>query len=156
MRQGVFLNNAGPPPPQLACQRLLAHHSRCPASPFEDRVPLSISETLRLKRFPSLAFLLAGGGYNAPMKTMSSNPAYPSPSAGRSLATLAAWLLLTFSASAAAVFIADNGWYAGLVKPAWNPPGWLFGPVWTLLYAMMAVAAWRVWRYGGWARQKLH
>lgn len=36
-------------------------------------------------------------------------------------------------------------WYAALDKPAWTPPGWLFGPVWTLLYAMMAVVAWRLW-----------
>lgn len=40
-------------------------------------------------------------------------------------------------------------WYASLRKPAWNPPNWLFGPVWTVLYAMMAVAAWRVWRKEG-------
>jgi len=37
-------------------------------------------------------------------------------------------------------------WYAQLNKPAWNPPNWLFGPVWTTLYLMMAVAAWMVWR----------
>ena len=37
-------------------------------------------------------------------------------------------------------------WYAGLAKPSWNPPAWLFGPVWTVLYAMMAVSAWLVWR----------
>jgi benzodiazapine receptor len=40
--------------------------------------------------------------------------------------------------------IAD--WYAGLRKPAWTPPDWLFGPVWTALYLSMAVAAWLVWR----------
>ena len=39
-------------------------------------------------------------------------------------------------------------WYAGLVKPAWTPPGWLFGPVWSFLYLSMAVAAWLVWRRG--------
>jgi tryptophan-rich sensory protein len=39
-------------------------------------------------------------------------------------------------------------WYAGLMKPVINPPSWLFGPVWVILYALMGVAAFLVWRWG--------
>ena len=39
--------------------------------------------------------------------------------------------------------------YAMLDKPSWAPPAWLFGPVWSVLYVLMAVAAWRVWRASG-------
>ena len=39
-------------------------------------------------------------------------------------------------------------WYPTLNKPSWTPPSWLFGPVWSVLYVMMAIAAWLVWRAG--------
>lgn len=39
-----------------------------------------------------------------------------------------------------------NGWYATADKAPWSPPNWVFGPVWTILYIAMAVAAWLVWR----------
>lgn len=40
-------------------------------------------------------------------------------------------------------------YYGSLEKPAWTPPGWLFGAVWLVIYAAMALAAWLVWRQGG-------
>jgi translocator protein len=46
-------------------------------------------------------------------------------------------------------------WYAGLAKPSWTPPGWIFGPVWSVLYLSMAVAAWLIWRQAGLAEAKL-
>ena len=39
-----------------------------------------------------------------------------------------------------------DDWYASLRKPTWTPPNWIFGPVWSVLYVSMAVAAWVVWR----------
>lgn len=67
---------------------------------------------------------------------------------------LAGWLILTFAAAAlGAVASAQAGtFYLNLVRPEWAPPGWLFAPVWTLLYLMMAIAAWLVWRDHGFGR----
>ena len=64
---------------------------------------------------------------------------------------LAAWLTASFAAAALGAVATRQApeFYAQLARPDWAPPGWLFGPVWTLLYAMMAVAAWRVWRKAG-------
>ena len=44
------------------------------------------------------------------------------------------------------VFTLPGEWYAGLVKPSFNPPNWIFGPVWTALYIMIAIAGWRVYQ----------
>ncbi len=61
---------------------------------------------------------------------------------------LGLFLLAAFTASAIggyATFESVRTWYPTLVKPSWNPPAAIFGPVWTLLYLLMSIAAWRVW-----------
>ncbi len=70
---------------------------------------------------------------------------------------LLSWLLICFAVSAlgALASIEARDFYATLVQPSWSPPGWVFGPVWTTLYTLMAVAAWLVWRSGGIAEQRL-
>lgn len=62
---------------------------------------------------------------------------------------LAFFLALTFGAAFLGSFFTStsvDSWYRELAKPTWTPPGWIFGPVWTLLYLAMAIAAWLVWR----------
>ncbi|MDP9817576.1 tryptophan-rich sensory protein [Spirilliplanes yamanashiensis] len=60
------------------------------------------------------------------------------------------------AASAAAALIGGLGVagtraeYASLAQPSWAPPGWLFGPVWTVLYVLIAVSGWLAWRRAGW------
>ncbi len=55
-------------------------------------------------------------------------------------------LILTFGAASVGSRFPAGRWYATLSKPGWNPPNWLFGPVWGILYILMAIAAWLVWR----------
>jgi translocator protein len=73
----------------------------------------------------------------------------------RATASLGGWIVLCFVPAIIGGFFMPGQWYASINKPAWTPPGWLFGPVWSLLYAMMGLAAWLVWRRGGFAVQKL-
>ena len=58
-------------------------------------------------------------------------------------------LVLTFSAAYVGSRFPVGEWYASLAKPPWNPPNWLFGPVWSVLYLLMAVSVWLVWRQEG-------
>jgi benzodiazapine receptor len=74
-----------------------------------------------------------------------------SQSKQRQILGLIGWLVVTFAASAlgAAASIQAKSFYSQLVQPAWAPPPWIFGPVWTILYSLMAISAWLVWRSGG-------
>src|SRR3954467_2018708 len=64
---------------------------------------------------------------------------------------LLAWLLVAFAAAAVGGLASASAgdFYRGLIRPSWAPPGWLFGPVWSVLYALTGVAAWLVWRARG-------
>ena len=63
---------------------------------------------------------------------------------------LLASLLLPLGLGALGGLLTDSRWYVELHRPSFAPPGWLFGPVWTALYACMGTAAWLVWRKAGW------
>ena len=67
--------------------------------------------------------------------------------------SLVLFLVLVVGGGLAIGYVTAPGeWYAQLAKPAFTPPGWIFGPAWTALYVLIAVAGWRVWRgaWGGW------
>jgi translocator protein len=83
---------------------------------------------------------------------MNMNPT-PYQSTSRQILSLLGWLALCFAAAGTTAFVSTDGWYLGINKPTWNPPAWVFGPAWTFLYVTMAIAAWLVWREGGWRMQ---
>lgn len=79
-------------------------------------------------------------------------------SVGRQVLGLVGFLVLVFAAAALGSALTTSSlgpWYESLNKPSWNPPNWVFGPVWTVIYIMMAVAAWLVWRRDGWRQSQV-
>jgi tryptophan-rich sensory protein len=67
---------------------------------------------------------------------------------------LLAWVAVAFLPALSGALVETGPWYAALNMPAWTPPSWVFGPVWTTLYLLMGLAAWRVWaRHGFGDRQ---
>lgn len=68
-----------------------------------------------------------------------------------SLLGLLGFIAANFAAALSGALFTPGEWYRGLAKPRWNPPDWLFGPAWAVLYTMIAVSGWLVWRDHGFA-----
>lgn len=71
---------------------------------------------------------------------------------------LVVWLLIVaVAAIIGGQFTSSSvgSWYRQLVKPSSTPPSWIFGPVWTTLYAMMAIAAWMIWKQEGFSGARI-
>ncbi len=76
---------------------------------------------------------------------------HESKSRGHQILGLLGWLALCYAAAGVgswATFASLTDWYPTLIKPAFNPPNQIFGPVWSVLYFCMGLAAWLVWRTG--------
>ena len=90
---------------------------------------------------------------------MESTAAYPwRPTALRQALGLMGIVVVCFVVAGVGGAVTNGSlgdWYPALKKPAWTPPDWVFGPVWTVLYLMMAVAAWLVWKTSGWPRARV-
>src|SRR5512143_2665664 len=75
----------------------------------------------------------------------------------RQLLGFIGWLAVSFAAAAVGGFASVNAgdFYQQLRRPEWAPPSWLFAPAWTLLYLLMAIAAWLVWREHGFRETRI-
>jgi translocator protein len=62
------------------------------------------------------------------------------------IATLLIFLAIAFVPSIIGASFRPDAWYEALIKPSWNPPSWLFGPVWTVLYTLIGYAGYLAWR----------
>lgn len=69
-------------------------------------------------------------------------------SRARDLLALGVFLAVVIAAAAVGAGFKPGAWYAGLLKPSWTPPNAVFAPVWSVLYLLIAVAGWLVWRSG--------
>jgi len=105
----------------------------------------SVAEERQLVEIPPVYRTRVAGGVNGAAMGESSSP----PRTGLALA---GFIVITFCAPLFGAAAMPGVWYAALHRPSWNPPAWIFGPAWTLLYTLMAVAAWLVWKQARWRR----
>lgn len=63
--------------------------------------------------------------------------------------SLMGFIAVCVAAALSGAVFRPGTWYESLAKPSWRPPNWLFGPAWTILYAMIAVSGWLVWERAG-------
>jgi len=61
------------------------------------------------------------------------------------------FLALVVAAASSGAFFMPGPWYDALTKPSWTPPDWVFPVAWTVLYTMIAIAGWLIWRAAGWS-----
>ncbi|GAB4342063.1 MAG: tryptophan-rich sensory protein [Calditrichia bacterium] len=73
------------------------------------------------------------------------------------IAGLIGWLAISYITAAigGAASVKAGSFFSEMVRPSWAPPGWLFGPVWSVLYTMMGISAWLVWRTAGFQTVKV-
>ena len=79
-----------------------------------------------------------------------------SVSTSRQITGLLGWLAISFAAAGIGGLASAHagGFYLDLTRPEWAPPGWIFGPVWSILYLLMGFAAWLIWRERGFRRAR--
>src|SRR4029079_11645415 len=114
-----------------------------PGTP-DDIVGPAIFLASDLSTFVTGSIILADGGY----RTVCLRPAagrQPDDLIMRPYLTLALFIVVVLGGGTLiGVTTLPGGWYAGLIKPSFNPPNWVFAPVWTLLYLLIAIAGWRI------------
>ncbi len=69
----------------------------------------------------------------------------PEPMDASQLLSLSVFILICLATASSGAYFRPGAWYAGIAKPSWNPPDWLFAPVWSVIYALLALSAWLVW-----------